>query len=94
MKRKEMLARLAKGEDPLELSIEKWQDIVDGKGRDYGITNCALCATHFLCDNCPVEDCYDTPYHDYEKATSTKARKEAAKKELEFLESLRKEAEK
>ena len=57
MTREEMLKRLDAGEDPLDLSIEKWRDIVKHlngivkfgeydwrieKGRD----NCALCETH------------------------------------------------
>ena len=88
MNRKEMLARLKKGEDPLELSIEKWQDIVDGKGSDYGHLDCALCETH-ECSECPIGDCVGTPYDAYWQATSTKQRKKAAKAELEFLKSLR-----
>lgn len=96
MNRKQMLARLKKGEDPLELSIEKWQDIVDGKGRDYGYKNCALCETYFECKGCPIDTgrqpfgCWGTPYDNYQYANSTRARREAASKELEFLKSLRK----
>jgi len=93
LNRKDMLARLKKGEDPLELSIEKWQDIVDGKGRDYGSDNCALCEIYH-CSLCPVKrkaifGCQGTPYPDYENATTTKQRKKFAKLELEFLKSLR-----
>ena len=97
MNRAEMLKRLKKGEDPLELSIMKWQNIVDGKGRNYGSDNCALCETHKACAECimPRERetygaCDFSPYMDYQCATSTKQRKEAAKKELKFLKSLRK----
>ena len=91
-----MLARLAKGEDPLELSIEKWQDIVDGKGRDYSTKNCALCeVSKLVCGGCLVFKsnhyywgCDWTPYRDYQEARTKEGRKEAAKKEVEFLESL------
>jgi len=67
--RKEMLKRLYdKGEDPLELSIEKWEDIYNaikrlrkyipntiGKLED-GVHNCALCeiAFHSDCKGCPI----------------------------------------
>jgi len=67
--RREMLKRLyGKGEDPLELSIRKWEDIYDaikrcrkyipetiGKLED-GIHNCALCEIAFDsgCGSCPV----------------------------------------
>jgi len=51
-----MLARLKKGEDPLELSIEKWQDIVDGKGRNFGDKNCALCEVDFIAEETNDED--------------------------------------
>lgn len=69
---KEMEERLDAGEDPLELSIEKWKDIVEGKGFDKGRHNCALC---FLyegegCKHCPISEhvgcpgCDNTPYSD------------------------------
>lgn len=66
MTRKEMIKRLNEGEDLLDLSIEKWQDIVMGKGRDEGPDNCALCYFHrelnppqdkdkyFSCDRCVI----------------------------------------
>lgn len=65
MEREDMLRRLENGEDPLELSIEKWQDIVDGKGEDEENSNCALCEKYqtnippiyYLqeaCKGCPV----------------------------------------
>lgn len=52
----------------LQGSIQKWQDIVDGKGGDSGITNCPLCDlyNHILqdCKGCPVNKsgCRDTPH--------------------------------
>ena len=104
MKRKEMLARLKKGEDPLELSIEKWQDIVDGKGEDLQYANCALCEADEQalaktndekeCEGCIVckktgsPNCWATPYLDYYMNPT----KSNAKKEVKFLKSLRKEA--
>lgn len=100
LNRKEMLARLEKGEDALELSIEKWQDIVDGKGEDLLSQNCALCEIDGMqtdknpdldeCRSCIIfkktgkSNCLGTPYYDI------KDEKERALKELEFLKSLRK----
>ena len=68
MTREEMLERLAKGEDPLDLSIEKWEDIVEhlnkissfeefNKEIEMGIYNCALCETYYdgSCIKCPVK---------------------------------------
>ena len=101
MKREEMLRRLEAGENPLELSIEKWQDIVDKKGTEDSYLNCALCEIYnkglYLCPGCPVatktgsQFCVGTPYADYEKAQiHHKTRKQIAIQELEFLKSLRK----
>lgn len=100
MDKKEMSARLKKGEDPLELAIEKWQDIVEGKGKEEGWQNCALCARYgnSVCQGCPVSAtghmvCERTPYTEYTKAVEQKASKEIllkiARKEVEFLKSLR-----
>ena len=100
MDRKEMLARLKKGENPLELAIQKWRDIVEGKGKDEGVYNCALCEVHEDCETCPIFektkewDCQNTPYIAYrdaiEASKSKRVLKARAKKELEFLKSLRK----
>jgi len=69
MYRSEMLYRLAIGEDPLELSIQKWQDIVDCLDRitdmsefdqklQNGSLNCALCERcnldELFCDQCII----------------------------------------
>jgi len=62
MNREEMLTRLEKGEDALELSIEKWQDIKkSGEAVKIGFSNCALChlyntqANHTAyCEGCPI----------------------------------------
>jgi len=98
MNRAEMLRRLKAGEDPLELSIEKWQDIVDGKGRNSGAKNCALCeALH--CGKCSVSDktglpsCEGTPYMEFVLCSTKSERLRCAKEELEFLKSLRKKEE-
>ncbi len=92
MTRKEMMTRMNAGEDPLEISIQKWQDIVDGTGTDEGIYNCALCYKYLQiendCKRCPIYEktgekaCRGTPYneHPYDP-----------KKVLDFLKSLRKE---
>ena len=98
MNHDEMIKRLGKGEDPLELAIQKWQDIVDGKGTDIGHLNCALCETYgATCSSCPINKekggCGNTPYNDYchaDDKQDTKGALKHAKRELKFLKSLRK----
>ena len=71
----EMIRRLEAGEDPLDLSIEKWEDIVKHLNKihnfsDYnemleaGILNCALCERFFCfrCEDCPIETATGQPY--------------------------------
>lgn len=62
MEMQEMLDRLNEGENPLALTIKKWEDILEG-GRDYLGENCALCgeyreprdkAKKEWCKGCPV----------------------------------------
>lgn len=68
MTRNEMLKRLKKGEGVFDLSIEKWKDIVERKGKDLGRENCALCETCFEndCEDCKgsYEECN---FCEYEK---------------------------
>ena len=105
MDREEMLIRLKKGEEPLEIAIQKWQDIVDGTGSNEDSYNCALCEVHLElegCQACPVgektglDGCDGSPYTDYSTACVKRANPQKltklAKEELEFLKSLRKEA--
>jgi len=65
MKREEMSVRLECGEDPLELSIQKWRDIVHhlehiksfdeyDDSLERGSLNCALCEVHSSCLDCPI----------------------------------------
>ena len=66
MTREEMLKRLKAGEDPLDLSIEKWKDIVEhlnqiskieeyNKELQQGANNCALCEVYgYSYEHCPV----------------------------------------
>lgn len=73
MTKEEMLKALEEGQDPLAVSIRKWEDIVDEMGIDMHQENCALCHV-FLgeepnhCKKCPVSIeskapfCYNTPY--------------------------------
>ena len=100
MNRTEMLEKLKVGEDPLEISIKKWRDIVEGEGKDNGVKNCALCKVYEGCCGCPVKSetglkyCDGTPYEMYEdmydEGLSTEEElEEAAMAELEFLISLR-----
>jgi len=68
MTRKEMIKRLLKGEDPLDLSIEKWADLVEHLNKitnlkeyderlEKGQYNCALCELYLKnkCVKCPVK---------------------------------------
>lgn len=92
MKISTMHERLAKGENPLDLSIEKWQDIVNGTGEDEGRLNCALCAVYEKnCPDCPSFSCMDSPYGDYVMTYKNQEskRKRLAEKELKFLKKLK-----
>ena len=100
-----MVERLAKGEDALELSIEKWENVEKGGSSvERGWQNCALCE-EFLrnedaCGGCVVAEktgqihCRATPYQEYLKAVDSGASEKElvviARKEIEFLKSLRK----
>jgi len=104
MKDEEMERRLRAGgntpELALELSIEKWQDIVDGTGENNGIHNCALCRYYQLdqggCEECPVaiktgqNYCQGTPYDELRHPIWDEDRRQLLTiKMLEFLKSLR-----
>lgn len=75
MDRETMILRLKQGENPLKLTIEKWQDIVTGKGKDNCRDNCALCETYRVseveerkqtssehCSSCPVKHKTGQPF--------------------------------
>ena len=64
----EMFKRLKAGENPLDLSIEKWRDVVNhlykiSRFEEYdweiemGVCNCALCIVYarYKCNGCPVK---------------------------------------
>ena len=105
MDRTEMLERLSNGEDPLEVSIKKWEDMRDHDARDYGHLNCALCETYgrrSSINSCPVSkctgrfSCYDTPIDDIPGVMKIvnpeeyeKARHWLIVREIAFLKSLR-----
>ena len=68
MTREEMLKRLEAGEDPLDLSIEKWADLIEHLNKitnlkeyderlEKGQYNCALCELYLdnTCAKCPVK---------------------------------------
>lgn len=89
--------------DALIKSIQKWQDIVDGKNTDEPTRfNCPLCSVYYptYCIGCPVMNrtgvnkCQNTPYDaawirwDEFKINKTEAYIESAKLELDFLKSL------
>jgi len=56
MTRDEMLARLEKGDDPLDVSIDKWLDMVKKPTDNSGSQTCALCETYLFqgCLGCPA----------------------------------------
>lgn len=75
MTRNEMLKLLKDGEDPLEISIQKWEDIVrvakdpdsniqDIEMMDASANNCALCHIYYLnnCKGCSVHECTKLRY--------------------------------
>jgi len=61
--------------EALDSSIEKWEDIVSGRGSDKGAANCALCQIFIgkNCVDCPVaesvltQECWETPYAEWSK---------------------------
>ncbi len=114
MDRRTMLERLNAGKKSgldeegmkalaLELSIEKWEDMIAGKGVDMGWQNCALCELDGMtdkgaCEGCVVYKrtgkygCGGTPYEEFEYAENAEddeLMKEAEKKEVKFLKSFR-----
>jgi len=92
MEREEMLTRLGIGEDPLDLTIEKWERIAAGTGKNREYSNCALCEVYSkrgttpqgyrACKGCPVSkktgmgNCLNTPYCLYIRAEGNRAPKE------------------
>lgn len=55
MNREEMIRRMDAGEDPLEVSIVKWEEIRDGSTDTVTHKTCALCWNCNLhCDRCVV----------------------------------------
>lgn len=100
-----MKNRLEAGEDPLELSIEKWLDIAAGENVNVGPANCALCHLYLSnhCEKCPVfihtkqRFCQGTPYFDayehkikhFDTCMTDPKFHRLALKEAKFLLSLR-----
>jgi len=76
MNRREMLRRLKNGEDALDISISKWEDIIEYlesskrisfrkiNSLEGGIKNCALCEIHWenRCATCPIAKFTQKPY--------------------------------
>ena len=56
MNRKEVIRRMEASEKPIDLSIEKWEQILEGTGRDKQGSNCALCRYHNNLTN--YESCF------------------------------------
>lgn len=76
MLKDEMLKLLHEGVDPIEISIQKWRDVIYGTGPECGAWNCALCEKFMytsdeFCKFCPVKQktgttsCKDTPYVEF-----------------------------
>jgi len=92
----EMLQLLYNGADPLEVSIQKWEDIVAGTGKDEVSANCALCES-YTCENCPAGDgdtCCDDNYKMWIQHTEDCPRCPEciilAQKMVDYLKGLRK----
>lgn len=72
MDRIEMIKRIENGEPLIDITIDKWKDIVNGTGFCLGMNNCALCYTYASnrCKNCPIckftglSNCDNTPFRD------------------------------
>ena len=54
MNRKTMMKKVQAGAKPIDVAIEKWEDILARTGYDLGSKNCALCY---------VYDCFQCPIH-------------------------------
>ena len=97
MNREEMIRRLDAGEDPLEVSIVKWEEQRDcDVGLDLSPDTCALCHTQPIPRSCLIctirnytghSGCTGTPYSDY-VCNPTKYN---AGRMVMFLKSLREE---
>lgn len=70
MNREELAGRLSKGEDPLDLTIEKWEQVVkamDGgisynellEIGSFGVRVCGICITSDDCSECPYHQHFD-----------------------------------
>lgn len=92
MEIEEMLERLKKGESPLELSIESWEDRREHMA-GAGSESCALCKANPSCEGCVIykatgeEDCMESPYEDFYFHPT----KYNASRMVMFLKSLREE---
>lgn len=90
-------------EQALELSIVKWETMLQGYKDDpslihinnQGTWTCALCRLYGAkCDGCPVDvagyrQCKGTPYEGHVATENRVAAMKFAEKEIEFLKSLR-----
>lgn len=92
MDREEMIRRLDAGEDPLEVSIVKWEEIRDGSTGGIKSSTCALCWNcNEHCNKCVVYKdtgrrvCHGTPWYDYARNKT----KYSAGRMVMFLKSLR-----
>ena len=102
MNRQEMLALLAQGESPIDVSIKKWQDIVDACAsslpyQEMGADNCALCETtkaKWNCADCPYmmyygHSCLNAAFSDFYVARNKSERLRAAQAMVEELEAIK-----
>lgn len=87
MNRNEMIKRLQDGEEPIEVTLDKWIDISNSSSKnmlgtrhqlDEGIDNCALCYVFEKCVGCPVFDFYSV------RCDESRRRKESRKYKKDF----------
>jgi hypothetical protein len=73
MDRIEMMKRIESGESLIDITIDKWKDVVNGTGFCLGMNNCALCYVYAnnRCENCLIRkftgfaNCDNTPFRDW-----------------------------
>ena len=52
MKREEMIRRIKAGDKPIDVVITKWENVLEGTGKDEAGNNCAFCYVHHHMHTC------------------------------------------
>ncbi|GAH69020.1 unnamed protein product [marine sediment metagenome] len=105
MKRKDMIRRLDAGEKAIDLSIEKFEDMLNGNGSDDGSANCACCYTdgEGSCTTCAIcrydaeqwklsesgNACDDAFSYDFCSNLPSETDKEGLKKAIEYMKRVK-----